>query len=30
MVEGMMLCCAGLASYLITSYPPDLPEYDPL
>lgn len=30
MVCTLMLCCAGLAAYLIDSYPPDLPPYDPL
>lgn len=30
MVCALMVCCAGLASYLIESYPPNLPDYDPL
>lgn len=30
MIAALMLCCAGLASYLIDSYPDNLPEYDPL
>jgi hypothetical protein len=30
MTCGLMLCVAGLASYLISAYPPDLPDYDPL
>lgn len=29
-VAATLLCCAGLVRYLVDSYPPDLPEYDPL
>jgi hypothetical protein len=30
MVAALALGAAGLAAHLIDSYPPDLPEYDPL
>lgn len=29
-VTDTLQCCAGLVQFLIDSYPPDLPEYDPV